>query len=198
MLIAVVAVLSLPAPAGASPGEVIIVEGRRPRPRVPARATNHDRIATPPYSDRAIESDAWVRAWLLLDVDERGRVTRLKFINRPGYDLEGIAAQQAFGLRFTPARDASSRAIKSWVVWGIEWPSYWWLVTMLGTSTRMPPLVGMQHPRSMAASVPCRGSGPLNLDSVHPVYRDCSMPDLARPFDAEPWVNAPDAPRRSR
>ena len=122
-------------------------------------------------------------------IPETGRVARFKFIKRPGHDLEPIAAYRAFRLRFDPARDAAGRAIKSWVIWGIEWPSYWWLVTFLGNATRMPPERLTAHGmRRMDASVPCRGSGPLNLDSLHPVYRDCSLPDLSQPFDAEPWI----------
>jgi hypothetical protein len=190
LLLAIVVLAALPSRARAG-GEIIVIDGHRPTPHVRPRVLNHVRTKAPPYSDAAIESDAWTRAWLLLDVDERGRVTRFKFIKRPGHDLEGIAAQQAFGLHFDPARDDGDRRIKSWVVWGIEWPSYWWLVMFVGTATRMPPLVGTMHPRPMSDYVPCRGSGPLNLDSAHPVYRDCSLPDLSVSFDAEPWISAP-------
>jgi hypothetical protein len=192
----VVAVLSLPDRASAAGGEVIVIEGQRPRPHVPPRVKNHDRVATPPYSQTAIERDAWARAWLLLDVDEAGRVTRFKFINRPGHDLEGIAAHKAFSLRFDPARDSANHPIKSWVIWGIEWPSYWWLVAMGQPTTRMPPFIlTPRGPRRLDSGVPCRGSGPLRLDSIHPVYKDCSLPDLKRPFDAEPWINRVARPR---
>ncbi|HUS63490.1 MAG TPA: hypothetical protein VMZ28_03065 [Kofleriaceae bacterium] len=197
LLLAGAVLAALPVRARASGGEVIVIEGQRPRPHVRPRVKNHDRVATPPYSDAAIESDAWTRAWLLLDVDEAGRVARFKFIRRPGHDLEPIAALQAFRLRFDPARDAGGRPIKSWVIWGIEWPSYWWLVTFVGTATRMPPeKLGPHGVRRLDASVPCRGGGPLDLDSLHPVYRDCSLPDLSQPFDAEPWIRP--AARRSR
>jgi hypothetical protein len=168
-------------------GEVIVIrERQRRRPAVLPRPINFSPIKAPPYSDRAIQSDAWTRAWLLLDVDESGAVTRFKFLKRPGYDLEKIATREAFKLRFEPGRDGKGRAVKTWVVWSIEWPAYWWLIKMHGVASRMPPLVGFP-PRSMAASVPCRGSGPLNLGSVHPTYRDCSVPDLAK-FAGEPWV----------
>jgi Carboxypeptidase regulatory-like domain len=168
-------------------GEVIVIrERQRRRPAVLPRPINFSPIKAPPYSDRAIQSDAWTRAWLLLDVDETGAVTRFKFLKRPGYDLERIATREALQLRFEPGRDGKGRAVKTWVVWSIEWPAYWWLIEMNDVATRMPPLVGFP-PRSMAANVPCRGSGPLNLGSVHPTYRDCSKPDLSR-FAEEPWI----------
>ena len=168
-------------------GEVIVIrERQRRRPAVPPRPVNFSPTKAPPYSDRAIQSDAWTRAWMLLDVDETGAVTRFKFLKRPGYDLEKIATREAFKLRFEPGRDGKGRAVKTWVVWSMEWPAYWWLIRVHGVATRTLPLVGFP-PHPMAASVPCRGSGPLNLDSVHPTYRDCSVPDLSK-FEGEPWV----------
>ncbi|HEU0033210.1 MAG TPA: carboxypeptidase-like regulatory domain-containing protein [Kofleriaceae bacterium] len=166
-------------------GEVIVIRDR-PAPAVEAKPKNFSSIKAPPYSERAILSDAWTKAWLLLDVDERGRVTRYKFLKKPGYDLESIAGSEVGKLVFEPARDGDGKPMKSWVVWGIEWPSNGWLVKFLGVATRMPPLVGFP-PRSMAASVPCAGEGPLNLGSLYPTYRDCSTPDLSK-ADAEPWV----------
>lgn len=174
--------------AGPQPDEVIIIDEKPPRPAVEAKATNFSPRKTPPYSDEAIERDAWTRAWLLLDIDARGNVTRFKFLKKPGYDLEGIATREVFGLRFEPARDHKGRPQRTWMVWGIEWPSYWWLVTRLGVASGMPPVVGFP-PRSMAAHVPCKGSGPMNLGSLHPAYRDCSRPNLTRRhFAAQPWV----------
>jgi hypothetical protein len=168
-------------------GEVIVIDEKPPRAAVPARAVNFSPIKAPPYSDRAIEEDAWTRAWLLLDIDDTGTVRRFKFLKRPGHDLEAIATREAFKLRFQPARDASGRPVATWMLWLIEWPSHGWLIARLGLATRMPPVVGFP-PRSMAAHVPCAGSGPLNLDSIHPVYRDCSRPDLSRPFESERWI----------
>jgi hypothetical protein len=182
------------AAAGPQSDEVIIIDEKPPRPAVEARATNFSPRKTPPYSDEAIERDAWTRAWLLLDIDARGTVTRFKFLKRPGYDLEEIAAREVSRLRFDPARDARGRPQRTWMIWGIEWPSYGWLTTFLGVASGMPPVVGFP-PRSMAASVPCRGSGPLHLGSIYPVYRDCSQPDLSRRhFDGQPWIPA----RRAR
>ena len=53
----------------------------------------------------------------------------------------------------------------------------------------MPKIVGFP-PHRMDDYVPCAGSGPLNLGSVHPVYKDCSQPDLSR-ADKEPWLARP-------
>jgi hypothetical protein len=172
-----------------SAGEVIVILEPQGPPAVPAKAKNYKPTAAPPYSDLAIKRDAWSRAWLLLDVSEIGKVTRLKFIKRPGHDLEEIATAEAFKLRFEPGRAPGGQPIKSYVIWLIEWPSYGWLQTRLGTASRMPPMIGFP-PRSMAEGVPCAGSGPLELGSVYPVYRDCSVPDLSKGFDTEPWIVA--------
>lgn len=76
-------------------------------------------------------------------------------------------------------------------MWGIEWPSNGWLQTMVGTRTRMPRTVGFP-PRSQAASVPCKGSGPMRLGSLYPTYRDCTQPELDRARH-EAWVDRPAA-----
>ena len=174
-------------PRQVQPGEVIVIEPPPRPPAVHARALNDHPRKTLPYSDRAIDSDAWTRAWLLLEIDPSGRVTRFKFLERPGYDLEPIAARQAFALRFSPARDAKGHPIRTWLVWGMEWPSYGWLIDMTGTASHMPPMVGVPG-HSLAAYVPCKGSGPMDLGSIHPTYRDCSTPDLSKNFDAVPWI----------
>jgi hypothetical protein len=175
---------SLPRVAAAQPrGEVIVIQGKRQPPAVKPRPRHYFPKRVPPYSDRAIQSDAWTRAWLVLDIDATGTVTRFKFIKRPGYDLEDIAAREAFGLEFEPARDGAGRPISTLIVWGMEWPSYGWLVALSGVATRLP--------ESGTRPVPCRGSGPLWLDSIYPVYRDCSPPDLSAPFDREPWIRRP-------
>lgn len=166
-------------------GEVIIIRDRV-TPAVLPKPKNFSPLKAPPYSDRAILSDAWTKAWLLLDLDERGVVTRLKFLKRPGYDLEAIATREAFKLKFDPARDGEGKAVRSWVVWPIEWPSAWWLSKFVGTRSAMPKIVGFP-PRRQDAYVPCRGSGPMNLGSLHPTYKDCSKPDLSKAA-LEPWV----------
>lgn len=171
-------------------GEVIVIVDRIP-PAVHPKPKNYVPQKAPPYSDRAVLSDAWTRAWLLLDISPTGHVTRFKFLKRPGYDLERIAAAEAFKLKFEPARDARGTAIASIMLWTIEWPSAGWLEKLVGTRTRMPPLVGVPpNVRRMSDYVPCKGSGPWRMDSVHKTYKDCSTPDLSKAAD-EPWVEAP-------
>jgi hypothetical protein len=168
------------------PGEVIVIEGHVP-PATPPKPTNYVKTAAPPYSDRAILSDAWTKAWMLLEIDERGAVTRVKFLNKPGYDLEPIAIAQAFKLKFAPALDGAKQAMRSTLVWEIEWPSAYWLGTFVGVRSTMPPVVGFP-PRRMDDYVPCRGSGPLNLGSVRPTYKDCTKPDLSK-IPTAPWID---------
>lgn len=160
-------------------GETIIIRGHAPGYKLP-QPKKDPRIA-PKYSDAAIEHDAWTRAWMVLDIDDRGIVQRIQWLKRPGYDLEQIALDRAFGTRFEPARDGLGRAQPARLVYPIEWPSYWWLVKHTGFATRIPVSAG---------GVPCKGEGPLDLDRAHPVYRDCSVPDLSR-MPLEPWIDRP-------
>jgi hypothetical protein len=170
------------------PGEVIVIEGKAP-PVTPPRPTNFVKQKAPPYSDRAILSDAWTKAWLLLELDEKGTVVRIKFLNKPGYDLEEIAISEAFKLKFTPALDGAKRPMRSTMVWEIEWPSAYWLGTFVGTRSAMPPIVGFPG-RRMDHYVPCRGSGPWAMGSIRPTYKDCSKPDLGKVATA-PWIERP-------
>lgn len=169
-------------------GEVIVIEEKL-QPPVPPNPTNWSPRRAPPYSDRAVLSNAWTHAWLLLEVSERGEVTRFKFLERPGYDLEPIAAREAFKLRFDPARDREGKPMRSLLVWEIEWPSAWYLVALYGTRTRMPEWVGVP-PRRQGRGLPCEGAGPWQLGSVYRGYKKCSRPDLSR-ATAEPWVVPP-------
>lgn len=169
-------------------GEVIVIEGRAP-PSTPPKPTNVVKTKAPPYSDAAILSDAWTKAWMLLEIDERGTVTRFKFLKKPGYELEEIATAEVFKLRFAPATDGSGRPMKTTLLWQIEWPSAWWLSTFVGTRSAMPKVVGFP-PRRQDDYVPCRGSGPMLLGSVRPTYKDCSRPDLTK-VETAPWIVRP-------
>ena len=160
-------------------GEVIIVHGTAPPVRAPAPKKNYHRMA-PPYSEQAIMSDAWAKAWVLLDIDTRGVVTRVKLLKHPGYDLDQIAIEHALKMRFDPAEDTHGNPIPTQLVWSMEWPSYWRLVDMDEPPNRVP---------DSARYVPCSGSGPLHLGSLHPTYRDCSPADLSK-MASEPWVVA--------
>ena len=170
------------------PGEVIVIEGRAP-PSTPPKPTNYVKSAAPPYSDEAILSDAWTKAHLLLEIDERGVVTRVKLLNKPGYKLDAIAITEAFKLRFDPALDGGKRAMRSTLLWEIEWPSAYWLSTFVGTRSAMPKIVGFP-PRRQDHYVPCRGSGPWAMGSIRPTYKDCSKPDLSK-IDTAPWIERP-------
>lgn len=162
------------------PGEVIIVRDREaPRPSVlPHPKKNYRRMA-PPYSDDAILRDVWVKTWVLLDIDARGVVNRVKLLKKPGYDLDQIAIDHALKMRFDPAEDAKGRAIPTQLVWALEWPSYWYLVTMEHPPNRVLDPERVRY-------IPCYGSGPLQMESLHPTYRDCSEPDLSK-ISSEPW-----------
>jgi hypothetical protein len=141
--------------------------------------------ATPPYSEEAIERNAWTRAWMVLDLDMTGRVTAVKFLKRPGYQLESIAIAEAFKLQFEPARNAKGDPVRVRYVWFIEWPAYWWLVKRTGFTHRRPTSFG---------GVPCAGSGPWRMGSVYKGYRDCSKPDLSK-AESEPWIYPPSTRR---
>ena len=102
-------------------GEVIrIIDTKLPAPAVPPKpAVDHERKSLP-YSPQAMERDAWARAFLLLDIDETGHVTRLKLLKRPGFDLDQIAIDEAFKLQFEPARDAAGRPVRTYIIWDME------------------------------------------------------------------------------
>jgi hypothetical protein len=185
-------------------GEIIRIIDSKP-PTVPPRLSKDIPHITPPYSDEAVVRDAWARAWLLLDIDERGKVVRVKLLRRPGFDLDEIAVKEAMKLRFEPALDERNKPMRTQILWSMEWPSHGWLVEHNGTAARLPveayvidPLMrgfgGQGQPTapptgaSSLSRVPCAGSGPLNLDLRYPVYRDCSKPDLER-ASLLPWLD---------
>lgn len=186
---AAIAGAELPADPAVQKGEVIVIEGAPPPPKVkakpkkrwlPPEGVNLDDIflrIAPPYSDKAILEDAWSVAWMLLDIDERGKVSRVKFLKYPGYDLEKIAVDTALKLEFEPAIGLDGKPLRSYIAWPIEWPSYWWLVNKTGLASGIP----------NTSRVPCRGSGPLNLSAHHPTYRDCTPPNWAM-ANTEPWL----------
>src|SRR6185295_10306027 len=69
-------------------GEIIRIIDSKPPTVVPKLQT--DRRIALPYSPEAIVRDAWAKAWLILDVDETGKVARVKLLKRPGFDLDEI------------------------------------------------------------------------------------------------------------
>jgi hypothetical protein len=158
---------------------VIRIHEQLPPKQMP-KPLNFPRWKAPPYSDRAVLSDAWTRAWMLLEISATGEVTRFKWLKRPGYDLEKLATTEVFKIKFSPAIDATGKATRLFVIWKFEWPSVeWQTVVMNNTRSRMPS-------ESEMASVPCRG-GAWNFGSAYIGGRDCSKPDLAK-ARTEQWV----------
>ena len=172
------------------PGETIVIHGKTPPPKVLPHPKKHYHRMAPPYSDEAILSDAWTKAWVLLDIDAHGVVQRVKLLKRPGYGLDAIAIAHAMKMRFDPAEDAQGYAVPSLLLWSIEWPSYWWLVDLDIPPTTVPNFA--DDPEVFKGTgmfvVPCKGSGPMQLGSLHPTNRDCSPPPPASEFDKVAWV----------
>jgi len=170
-------------------GEVIEITGQH-QPVTYARPKS-DPLAIPPYSDQAALGDHWAKAWLLLDVDDRGVVTRAKFLKRPGFDLDEIAVKHVFGMRFDPARDHNGVPTPSFIVWPLEWPSLNWLQSRGALANRLPTFLDLVHavPGGFAVDSypPCLDDGPLRLSDIHPVARDCAIPDLSRGDASELW-----------
>lgn len=217
----------------ANGGEVIkIVDHRLPAPAVQPKPLVDQTISLP-YSDEAKARDAWAKAWILLDIDEGGTVSRIKLMKRPGFGLDQIAIDESFKLRFEPARDAAGKPIRTYIVWQMEWPSWGWLVMGNGIASGRPPdhedikdkprnpgnpypsgppssssdsvrpklNVGQPYwarppavsrPQALS-SVPCAGSGPLNLDLRNRAYRDCSPPPDPETTEALPWITRANA-----
>jgi hypothetical protein len=149
------------------------------RPAVPAKPVD-GWIHILPYSKTASSDDEWVRAWMTLDVDETGTVRHLKWMKRPGHDLDAIAVREAFDVRFEPARDAAKRAVGSQILWMFEWPSHSWLIDHHHYDlTRMP---------ADYIKVACQKAGEHRHDR-----RDCAQADLASSL-GEAWMAKPPPP----
>ena len=159
-------------------GETIVIHDARPIAVPPKRSDDPSWAHQAPYSDAAVLSDQWAKAWLMLDVDVTGHVWRLKLLNDPGHDLAPIAIREGFKMTFSPARDASNRAMPTLIVVPVEWPSYWWLMQRWGATT---------HSFKRTEYMACRGQGPITMDSVDMQYRDCTPPDLAN-APAKKWI----------
>jgi carboxypeptidase family protein len=150
------------------PDETTIVE--RAMPHTPPAAIRSTVSPILPYSDYAIEHDRWAVGWLLLDIDAAGVVTGFRFLHRPGIGLDDIARDEAWKLRFEPARDADGRPVPSQRLWKLEWPSYWWQKDRNGmlragpTDQVLPERAAVLYGRfllpHMRALPPCRLAGP--------------------------------------
>jgi Carboxypeptidase regulatory-like domain len=170
-------------------GEIIEVQGNQPARHAKPKT---DPLTIPPYSDKAILGDYWSKAWLLLDVNERGVVERVKFLQRPGHDLDDIAVKYAFGMTFDPARDKHGVPIGTYIVWPLEWPSVEWLQLRQQPRTRLPTLpevIQTDHGPVFDSYPPCAEAvGGTSLSMYHPIQRSCAVPDLSRMDASEPWI----------
>jgi hypothetical protein len=157
---------------GVVDSEIIAMREARSTTKLPRL---HRRPPLPPYSDAAVDHNGWLRAWVLLDVDASGAVTRVKLLDHPGYDLDPIAVRAAFELELEPARDDANRPMRSQLLWPIDWPAYWWIVDHGdGLMERIP---------DAAWSLPCKPSGPALS-----VARSCAPPTLENMLSA-PWID---------
>lgn len=155
-----------------------------------------DPLAIPTYSDEAVETDVWVKAWVLLDVDDRGIPQRVKFLVRPGHGLDVIAVKHAFNLRFTPARNPHGVPVQSYIVWALEWPSHSWMQNGEHPMGRLPDfgLSSVQTSQGLlAGSYPPCGKGgpggPMSFGFALNGQRDCTVPDMAHGDASEPWIH---------
>jgi hypothetical protein len=128
---------------------------------------------------------------------------RVKFLKRPGYDLDQIALRHAFNLKFSPARDKHGYPARSYIVWPLEWPAMGWLQENQLLATRLPsfpessppPLSSMSRRPSgiqFTGYPPC-ATGPVGFNGIagssgYHGRRDCSVPDISRANAAEPWI----------
>lgn len=149
-----------------------IRESEKPKvmPR-PKQGTN----LIPEYSEEARDKDVWARAWLLLDIDASGQVTRMKLLHAPGYGLDRIATLAAGNLEFEPALSPAGRPVPALVLWTYEWPSYYWMLSNKFTPNAVPQAV---------EAVSC-ASEPSNTRRL----RDCTKVDISKERDL-PWLPA--------
>lgn len=126
----------------------------------------------PEYSDKAIDKNQWARAWLLLEIDEGGKVRRVKLLNAPGLDLDAIAIREAFKIPFEPARDRTNHAVSALVLWTWEWPEHYWMLQNRRYPNRIP---------AQVATLACKGTGPSKA------IRDCSKPSVEKAVTL-PWI----------
>lgn len=163
-------------------GDTEVVEIHDTLPPKKMASPRSDPMRIPPYSEAAKDKDVWTRAWLLLDIDTSGNVTRLKLLKKPGFDLDPIAMREGLALKFDPALDQIGKPVRALVMWVFDWPQYSWLKGRhawdgtLSRSDRLP---------EASQKIMCRGSGPPK-----DVMRDCSTPEKRAIFNA-PWQGQP-------
>jgi hypothetical protein len=160
-------------------GETITIHEHGPREPVAVKPQHDYQRLRLPYSDEAIDENIWFAAWLLLHVDEHGKVQWVRFVQRPGVDLEKIAIEKVMAYRFEPARDEFGDTIPSVVLWKMDWPPFW-------RTTLTEQIMG---------APPCRGDGPIDLGAYDPEYRDCSHPSVVVAANEPAILDAKAVPR---
>ncbi|HKA88985.1 MAG TPA: carboxypeptidase regulatory-like domain-containing protein [Haliangiales bacterium] len=126
--------------------------------RAPEPVERYTRL-TPPYSDELIDANDWAVVWLLLHIDARGTVQRVDVLKSPRhYKLDDLVTKHVMKFKFKPGLDDEGRPAPYELAYKLEYVPFW--STLFG---------GPENP-------PCAGTGPLNLDSIMPVYRDCEPP----------------------
>ncbi|HEY1551828.1 MAG TPA: carboxypeptidase-like regulatory domain-containing protein [Kofleriaceae bacterium] len=158
---------------GGADGETVDIREREV-PTTPPKLKH--RPKRPAYSDAASDRNAWIRAWLLLDIDASGGVVGLKLLDRPGYDLDAVAIASGFALDFEPARDRENHPVRTQMLWVIDWPPFWWVIDQGASVTAQIP--------DAAWSLPCRDEH--GVEPTH-VERSCARPTIANAL-ALPWI----------
>jgi len=156
---------------GGSDGETVDMHELL-EPAAAAKLKTRPRV--PPYSDDARYYNQWIRAWVLVDIDEHGIVQRVKLLDHPGFDLDDNAVRAAFALSFEPARDRANRPMRSQMLWPIDWPAFAWLVDTSGVANGPIP--------DGAGELPCAHSGPQKR-----AERACNEAPIAATLSA-PWI----------
>ena len=159
----------------AKDGDVETVEMRETLPPAVQPKPLTPTWIVPDYSNLAEDKNTWARAWLLLEVNVNGDVTRVNLLDKPGLDLDKIAIRDALKLKFEPARDRANKTVPAMVVWTYEWPPYFWMVNYAAKPHQLPNIVGL---------VPCKPDGRST------VIRNCSKPTMANAM-TEPWFTKP-------
>lgn len=159
-------------------GEEVFEIKESEKPKTMPKPTTGTNVV-PGYSEEARKQDVWARAWLLLEIDDKGNVLRMKMLHSPGYGLDEIAIRAAGDLSFEPARAISGKAVPALVLWTYEWPAYYWLLERKLSPERLTDVV---------ETVPCARE-PSNRQRL----RDCTKADLAKAGEL-PWIPAVRSP----
>jgi hypothetical protein len=156
---------------GGSDGETVDMHELL-EPTAAAKLKKQPRV--PPYTDDAKDYNQWIRAWVLVDIDEHGVVQRVKLLDHPGFGLDDAAVRAAFALPFEPARDLSNRPMRSQMLWPIDWPAFAWFVDTSGVAIGPVP--------DGAGDLPCAHNGPARR-----AERACNDAPIAATLSA-PWI----------